>query len=123
MNHLTIRTKAHPISFKYVNKILPILKYANSKDTIATLHLFTQIIGKIKLALLPWINHSWHVSLFVTPAGLTTGDMSHKSINFQIDLDLVEHVLKISTDEGKENKFSLLYISVSDFYDKIFKGL
>ena len=51
--------------------------------------MWTQIVGKIKLAVLPWVNHSWHVALHITPAGLTTQTMSYEDRSFQIDLDLI----------------------------------
>ena len=62
-------------------------------DTYATLHLWTQIVGKIRLAQTPWTNHSWHVTLYVTPRGLTTGSIPYGSGAFQIDFDFVEHEL------------------------------
>ncbi len=101
----------------------PELSYQKGKATFETLHLFTQIVGKIKLATLPWVNHSWHITLYVTPTGLATHHIPYKGENFQIDFDFIEHQLKISTDKGKVRKFSLKGISVADFYKKIFEVL
>ena len=98
----------------------PALNYDKGKDTFATLHMWTQIVGKIKLAVVPWINHSWHVTLHLTPTGLTTSDMPFKAKNFQIDFDFLDHQLKIITSDGEKREFDLEGISVADFYQKIF---
>ena len=63
-------------------------------DTYATLHLWTQIVGKIRLAQSPWINHSWHVTLYVTARGLTTSPIPHGTRTFQIDFDFIDHQLR-----------------------------
>ena len=68
-------------------------------DTCATLHMWTQIVGKIRLARSPWINHSWHVTLYVTGSGLTTGPIPYEAQMFQIDFDLVAHQLVVRADE------------------------
>ena len=98
----------------------PLLSYEKGKDTYDTLHMWSQIVGKIKLATLPWVNHSWHVALHITPTGLTTQTMPYKDQNFQVDFDFIEHQLKITTSKGKLQKFGLHGISVADFYKKIF---
>jgi hypothetical protein len=101
----------------------PVLSYEKGKDTFETLHMWTQIVGKIKLATVPWINHSWHITLHVVPTGLTTQIMPYKDLHFQIDFDFIEHQLKITTSDGGLRKFDLHGISVADFYDKIFTVL
>ncbi|HYK76253.1 MAG TPA: DUF5996 family protein [Daejeonella sp.] len=101
----------------------PELSYEKGKATYDTLHMWTQIVGKIKLAMLPWVNHSWHVTLHVTLFGLTTETMPYKDQNFQIDFDFIEHRLKISTSSGELRQFDLHGISVADFYKKIFELL
>jgi len=101
----------------------PVLSYKEGKATYDTLHMFTQIVGKIKLATLPWVNHSWHVTLHITPTGLTTHNMPYKNENFQIDFDFIEHQLKIKTDKNEFRSFDLRGISVADFYRKIFEKL
>jgi len=85
--------------------------------------MWTQIVGKIKLSTLPWVNHSWHVTLHITPYGLTTDIIPFKDRSFQIDFDFIEHQLKIITSEGELRKFDLKGISVADFYKKIFEVL
>ena len=101
----------------------PVLSYEKGKDTYDTLHMWTQIVGKIKLATLPWVNHSWHVTLYITPKGLTTHNMPYKNENFQVDFNFIEHQLRITTDKGEIRKFNLYGISVTDFYKKIFEAL
>jgi hypothetical protein len=101
----------------------PILSYEKGKETFDTLHMWTQIVGKIKLAILPWINHSWHVTLQPSSQGFSTGLMPYEDYNFQIDFDFTDHHLKVATTKGEQRKFSLQSISVSDFYFKIFQVL
>jgi hypothetical protein len=101
----------------------PVLSYEKGKSTYETLQLWTQIVGKIKLATLPWVNHSWHITLHITPTGLTTQNMPYKDLNFQIDFDFVSHELKMNTSSGASRKFSLHGLSVSAFYKKIFDDL
>lgn len=101
----------------------PELSYEKGKETYATLHMWTQIIGKIKLAVMPWINHSWHITLHLTPTGLTTRDMPYKNKNFQIDFDFFKHQLRIVTSAGEIKEFDLEGNSVADFYEKTFSTL
>src|SRR5476649_2161521 len=75
----------------------PELPYAAWKDTCATLQLWTQIVGKIRLAKSPWLNHSWHVTLYVWARGLTTGPIPDGARTFQIDFDFLDHVLWVRT--------------------------
>lgn len=101
----------------------PALSYEKGKETYDTLHMWTQIVGKIKLAVAPWINHSWHITLHVTPTGLSTLKMPYKNKHFQIDFDFIDHKLKVVTSEGENRDFDLYGISVADFYKKIFAVL
>src|SRR4029077_3369543 len=94
----------------------PELPTAAWRDTYATLHLWTQIIGKIRLTRAPWLNHSCHVTLYVTPRGLTTSPVPDGTRTFQIDFDFIDHVLRISTSDGAERHFALAEQSVSSFY-------
>ena len=98
----------------------PELDYKAAKHTYQTLHLWTQIVGKIKVALLPWVNHAWHTTLKVTPTGFTTGNLSSEDIHFQIDFNFVDHQLKISTSNNEFIKFQLEDLSVASFYKKLF---
>jgi len=101
----------------------PVLSYKKGKDTYDTLHMWTQIVGKIKLETLPWVNHSWHITLHITPSGLSTQMMPYKDENFQVDFDFVKHELRTSTSRGEERSFDLHNCSVADFYQKIFEQL
>lgn len=101
----------------------PPLAYEKGKDTYATIHMWTQIVGKVKLAVAPWINHSWHITLHVTPNGLSTLEMPYKNRNFQIDFDFINHQLKIITSKGDHGGFDLPGKSVADFYRNIFREL
>ncbi|WP_367868670.1 DUF5996 family protein [Pedobacter sp. WC2423] len=106
-----------------MKKNWPVLSYNLGKPTYSTLQLFTQIVGKIKLATMPWINHSWSITLHITPAGLTTQTIPYKDKDFQIDFDLVNHQLKITTSLGESQQFSLENISVAGFHRAIQKKL
>src|SRR6476659_3187242 len=94
----------------------PELPTAAWRETCATLHLWTQIVGKIRLARAPWLNHSWHVTLYVTARGLTTSPIPDGTRTFQIDFDFIDHALRISTGDGAQRQFSLAGHSVSSFY-------
>lgn len=98
----------------------PELSYEKGRKTYETLHMFTQVLGKIKLKCLPWQNHSWHVTLRFTPTGLTTLTLPYKEQFFQINLDLTEHKLEILTSHGKTREFALSGLSVTGFYQKLF---
>jgi hypothetical protein len=94
----------------------PELPYAAWKDTRDTLHLWTQVIGKIRLALTPWLNHSWHVALYVTVRGLTTSPISYGARSVQIDFDFIDHVLWLRTSDGHYRQVMLKPMLVADFY-------
>jgi hypothetical protein len=93
------------------------------KDTYATLHMWTQIVGKIRLAQTPWVNHSWHVTLYATARGLTTSPIPHGARTFQIDFDFIDHRLLIQTSDGAVNTMALQPRSVADFYQELFSNL
>ena len=106
-----------------MKKLWPLLSYKQGKDTYETLQLFTQVLGKIKLATLPWANHSWNVTLHITPCGLTTQHMPYEKIDFQIDLDLIDHDLKIVTSKGDVKQFKLYNLTVAQFYNQVLSAL
>ena len=87
----------------------PELPLSAWKDTYATLHLWTQIVGKIRLAQTPWLNHSWHVALYATPRGLTTSLIPYGDSSFQLDFDFIDHVLLVSTSDGQKKEIGLFY--------------
>jgi Family of unknown function (DUF5996) len=94
----------------------PALPYAAWADTRATLHLWTQIVGKIRLAKTPWLNHSWHVTLYVSARGLTTGPIPDGARSFQIDFDFIDHVLWVRTSDGHFRQLMLKPTPVAEFY-------
>ena len=98
----------------------PVLQFNDWKDTLATVHLWTQIVGKIRLRTMPWLNHSWHVTLYIGPYGLTTGSMPYQHGIFQIDFDFIHHQLLITTSAGGKETLALKPISVADFYKALF---
>lgn len=101
----------------------PELSFEKGKETYETLHLFTQVIGKIKLKVLPWTNHSWHVVLFVTPSGLSTSHIQCSDRHFQIDFNFHLHQLMFQTSEGDKRQFDLAGLTVAAFYTKVFATL
>jgi hypothetical protein len=101
----------------------PPLPFAEWKDTAETLHMWTQIVGKIRLTLSPWTNHSWHVTLYVTPRGLTTSPIPHGTRTFDINFDFIEHQLRIETSDGKRRTIELKPRSVAGFYGAVMKSL
>ena len=101
----------------------PELPYAAWADTAATLQLWTQIVGKIRLARTPWLNHSWHVALYVTARGLTTGPIPDDVRMFQIDFDFVDHVLWVRTSDGHARLLALKPMAVAEFYAELMTAL
>ena len=101
----------------------PDLPTAAWRETYATLHLWTQIIGKIRFARSPWLNHSWHVALYVTARGLTTSPIPDGTMTFQIDFDFIDHVLRISTSDGATRQLELAGQSVASFYTAVVAAL
>ena len=101
----------------------PALPYEAWKDTCTTLHLWTQIVGKIRLAKTPWINHSWHVTLYVTSRGLTTSPIPYDGRAFQIDFDFIDHALLIQTSDGATRRLALEARSVAEFHDALMAAL
>ena len=94
----------------------PELPYAAWKDTCATLQLWLQIVGKIRLSAAPWLNHSWHVTLRVTARGLATPLISTATHDFQIEFDFIDHTLWIRTADGHVRQVMLRPVSVAEFY-------
>ena len=97
----------------------PSLDYESWKDTCTSVHLWSQMVGKIRLARTPWTNHSWHVALYVTARGLSTSPIAAGARTFQIDFDFVEHLLSITTSEGQARKMQLQPRSVAHFYQEL----
>lgn len=99
------------------------LPLAEWKDTQETLHLWTQIVGKIRLALAPKQNHWWHSTLYVTARGLTTAAIHDRNRTFQISFDFLAHQLQIETSDGITRTIALTSRSVADFYQAVMSRL
>src|SRR5271169_7100063 len=97
--------------------IWPELSYSAWSETLATLQLWTQIVGKIRLTLTPWLNHSWHAPLYVTARGLGTSPIPIGTEIFEIEFDFVGHRLNVRTSRGAERSLPLRPQSVAPFYD------
>lgn len=104
-------------------KSWPDLAYESWQDTCATLQLWTQIVGKIRLSHTPWLNHSWHVTLSLTARGLTTSAISCRDRVFQIDFDFIDHVLRIETSDRPQLRLPLKAQPVADFYATVMAAL
>jgi hypothetical protein len=101
----------------------PALPYAAWKDTCETLHLWTQVIGKVRLALTPWLNHSWHVTLYVTARGLGTPPIAYQGRYFTIEFDFIDHVLWLRTSDGHFRQLMLKPMTVAEFYADVMVAL
>ena len=105
------------------NKIWPTLPYPEWEDTCTTLHMWTQIVGKVRLALTPWLNHSWHVTLYPTVRGLTTSPIPCGSSAFQIDFDFLSQELVVARDNGESKRLPLQPQTVADFFKELMAAL
>jgi len=97
----------------------PELNYDEWSDTLETLHMYSQIVGKVRLGCTPWLNHSWHVPLYVTPGGLTTSTIHYGSRQFDIEFDFRKHNLIIRTSEGQRLEIGLQSRTVASFYKEL----
>jgi hypothetical protein len=97
----------------------PALSYADWGPTAETLHMWTQIVGKIRLRQSPWVNHSWHVPLYLTARGLTTSPIPHGKRTFQIDFDFRDHRLAVETSDGGSRELPLEPRTTADFFDSL----
>lgn len=104
-------------------ELWPELPYSAWKNTLETLHMWTQVVGKVRLALSPSINHWWHVPLYVTARGLTTSPIPYQHSLFEIDFDFIDHNLSIQTSNGTSKILPLIPQSVAEFYDMFFTSL
>ena len=101
----------------------PDLPYEAWRDTCATLQLWTQVVGKVRLARTPWLNHSWHVPLYVTSTGLTTSPIPHGARSFEISFDFIAHELDIRVSDGAQKKIGLRPQTVADFHAAVMTAL
>ena len=103
--------------------IWPALPQAEWSETCATLQLWMQIVGKVRLALMPAVNHSWSVTLYPTVRGLTTSPMPYGTRMLQIDFDFIDHVLLLQTSEGDRSVLPLKPMTVAAFYQQVMTAL
>jgi hypothetical protein len=104
-------------------EVWPAVPQAAWSDTCATLQLWMQMVGKVRMALTPAINHCWNVTLYPTARGLTTGLMAHGNRLVQIDFDFLEHVLVVETSEGARRTIALKPMTVAAFYQELMAAL
>ena len=101
----------------------PDLPYGAWSETCSTLHLWMQIVGKVRLVLTPWLNHSWHVPLYLSARGLTTSPIFCGHLSFEIVFDFIAHELAIETSEGGRRHIALKSRTVAEFYDILLSTL
>ena len=105
------------------NPLWPDLPFAAWRETCETLHRWTQVVGKVQLALTPLINHWWNVTFRVTPRGLTTPAIACGPRTFRIQFDFIDHVLRIDSSEGTIESLALASMPVADFYRAVMERL
>ena len=103
--------------------VWPDLPIGAWSDSCATLQLWTQIVGKVRLALAPAVNHTWNVTLYPTVRGLTTSPMPHGTRMLQIDFDFIDHVLVMQTSDGGSARIALKPMTVAAFYQAVMAAL
>jgi Family of unknown function (DUF5996) len=104
-------------------ELWPSLPLGDWQDTYATLHMWTQIVGKIRTKLSPPVNHLWHCTLYVTPRGLTTSGIPYNGRIFEMEFDFIDHRLAIRTSDGLRQSLQLTARSVADFYRELMTTL
>ncbi len=97
-------------------ELWPALPYEEWQDTYDTLHMWTQIVGKVRMELSPYVNHWWQVPFYVTPRGLTTSAIPYKNSTFEVNFDFIDHNLVILTSDDTAKTMPLIARSVADFY-------
>ena len=101
----------------------PELDFNQMKDTLETLHQWIQIVGKIRLKTMPWQNHSWHTTLYISPVGYSTHGIPYEGRTFQIDFDFIKHQLIIRCSDTEDLSMDLSSRTVADFYGELFEKL
>jgi hypothetical protein len=101
----------------------PELRWEGWRKTATTLHMWTQIVGKVRMARTPWINHSWHVTFYVTPRGLTTGPVPYGERSFRCTFDFHDHELVIETCDAERRTIALEPRATADFYAQVMRAL
>ncbi len=101
----------------------PELNYDALRPTLETLQLWTQIAGKVRLAQTPWLNHSWHATLYVSARGLTTGLIPHGPLGFELEFDLISHALEVRVSDGGQARIVLAPGTVAGFHAELSQTL
>ncbi|MEO8973525.1 MAG: DUF5996 family protein, partial [Ktedonobacteraceae bacterium] len=104
-------------------ELWPSLPYEAWSETRETLHMWTQIVGKVRLTLSPPLNHWWQVPLYVTPRGITTSAIPNEHSSFEVVFDFIDHNLLILTSAGTTKTMPLIPRSVADFYQEFMASL
>src|SRR5438034_1550703 len=112
-------TKQANLSKQQAAEVWPVLRWADWKETCTTLHLWTQVVGKIRLAQAPLMNHWWQVPLYVTARGLTTSAIPYGTRDFQLDFDFIDHRLVIASSDGGVAGLTLAPRSVAEFHREV----
>ena len=99
-------------------EVLPALPFDSWKDTLATLHMWSQIVGKVRMKLCPLVNHWWNVPFYITARGMTTSAMPYERRAIEVQFDFIEHKMLIETSEGRVVSMAMKPQSVADFYKK-----
>ena len=105
------------------NEALPALPFDSWKETLATLHMWAQIIGKVRMKLCPLVNHWWNVPFYVTARGMTTSAMPYQQRGIEVRFDFIDHTVAIETSEGRVVTMALVPQSVAEFYEKFMAAL
>jgi Family of unknown function (DUF5996) len=113
----------HPTVISDSSECWPEIRFANWKETYATLHMWTQIVGKVRLELTPKVNHWWNVPLYVSSRGLTTSLIPYGTRHFEIEFDFVDQKLVIRASDSKIASLALAPRSVADFYQEFMAAL
>jgi hypothetical protein len=113
----------HHTSTGETTELWPLLPYEAWKETLDTFHMWTQIVGKVRMELSPFVNHWWHVTFYVTARGLTTSPIPYQGSTFEVDFDFIDHNLFIQTSEGTSKAMPLIPRSVADFYREFMEAL
>jgi Family of unknown function (DUF5996) len=104
------------VAFLNPRNVWPELPYEILRPTLETLQLCTQVVGKTRLAKTPWVNHSWHVTFYVSARGLTTGLIPYGALALELEFDLISHVLFVRATDGGQGQIALAPRSVAEFY-------
>ncbi|MEM9277256.1 MAG: DUF5996 family protein [Pseudomonadota bacterium] len=101
----------------------PDIPYTRWKPTGESLHMWLQIVGKFRLALTPWLNHSWHATFYVSPKGLTTGSIPGPDASYRAEFDFLNHCLHLESSDGRSESFPLKEMTVAEFHSQFVDAL